>query len=303
MREIDITILTDSRFVNPVDPDWYTGNVLLEDNLVKEALENERLSVARTNWDNLHFDWSSTRYVLFRTTWDYFDRFPEFERWLERIKNHTSFINPLEILYWNLDKHYLKELESGEIRIPPTLFIEAGYAGKLEEVLALSGWREAILKPAVSGAARHTYRINMKTVKNVEHIFAELIREESMMIQEFQENVIREGEVAYMIFEGRFSHAVLKKARPGDFRVQDDFGGTVADYHPDREEIAFAEHVVNSCNFDPVYARVDIIRDNSYALCVSELELIEPELWFRRCPEATGKFARAVAEYMKKQEK
>lgn len=302
MHDYDITILTDSRFINPPDPDWYVKNVLLEDNLVREALEKKGLKVFRTNWDNEFFNWSSTRYVLFRTTWDYFDRFPEFENWLSRVRHETDFINPLEILYWNLDKHYLKEIESIGIPIPPTIFIEPGYEGRIEEMLIGSGWNEAILKPAVSGAARHTYRINLKTVKQYERVFSQLIRKESMMIQEFQENVIKQGEVACMIFEGKFSHAVLKKAMPGDFRVQDDYGGSVADYHPDHNEIAFAEYVVNTCKFDPIYARVDIIRNNQDALCVSELELIEPELWFRRAPDSASKFAGAVAEYIKKQE-
>jgi hypothetical protein len=97
-----------------------------------------------------------------------------------------------------------------------------------------------------------------------------------------------------MLFGGRYSHAVLKKAKQGDYRVQDDFGGSVRDYSPTAEEIEFAEKTVAACSPVPIYARVDVIWDNDNQLCVSELELIEPELWFRTCPSAAELFAEEV---------
>ena len=298
MHKYDLTILTDARYVEPSDPDWYARNILQEDGMVKKAMENRGYKVFRTNWDNVHMDWSDTRFVLFRTTWDYFDRFPEFDSWLNRVKHFTRFINPLEILYWNLDKHYLLDLEKKGIRIPPTQFIEKGEPVSLEEVILKSGWTDVILKPAISGAARHTYRINRSNIGQTEALFAQLLSRESMMIQEFQENVVKKGEVAFMVFDGVCTHAVLKRAKKGDFRVQDDHGGTVHDYSPSKEETVFAETVAGSLDLKPVYARVDVIRDNQNRLCVSELEMIEPELWFRRYPPSVEKFADAVAKFI-----
>jgi hypothetical protein len=40
---------------------------------------------------------------------------------------------------------------------------------------------------------------------------------------------------------------------------------------------------------------VDIIRDNSRQICLSELELIEPELWLRHHPAAAIPLADALA--------
>src|SRR5690606_15807296 len=149
-----------------------------------------------------------------------------------------------------------------------------------------------------SGAARHTYRLNQKNISEHEEIFRQLIAHESMLLQEFQKPVLEKGEVAYMLFGGKFSHAVLKKAKPGDFRVQDDFGGTVHDYKPSAQEIEFAECVVTHCKLLPVYARVDVIWNNQDELCVSELELIEPELWFRKHHAAAELFAEALASWI-----
>ena len=78
----------------------------------------------------------------------------------------------------------------------------------------------------VSGAARHTYRFLPEDAEQHETLYQQLIGEEAMMIQEFQVQVPIKGEVAFMLFDGRFTHAILKKAKEGDFRVQDDFGGS-----------------------------------------------------------------------------
>ena len=116
------------------------------------------------------------------------------------------------------------------------------------------------------------------------------------MVQEFQQDVIDRGEVSLMVMGGVFTHAVLKRAKSGDFRVQDDFGGTLEDYEPTPEEIEFSERAIAAVSPLPAYARVDLIRDNDDQLALIELELIEPELWFRRCPKA----AQVLADHLTK---
>ncbi len=298
MSKIDIVILTDSRYVNPEPDHWYIRNILDEERMIRDALESRGLNVWRTNWDNPDYDWSQTRYIMFRSTWDYFERFPEFSLWLKEVNTQTGMINPYSIIEWNMDKHYLQDLKDQGINIPPTLFIEKGDKRSLAEIAGGAGWTDMILKPAVSGAARHTYRFDSGTITSHEEIFKELITTESMLLQEFQDNVLRKGEVAHMLFGGTYSHSVLKKAKEGDFRVQDDFGGSVSDYSPAEHEICFAEKVISTCDPVPVYGRVDVIRDNKDELCVSELELIEPELWIRKRPESADCLADAVLNEM-----
>ena len=100
MIKYDITILTDHRYVNPELIDNYIQNVLDEDRILKEALEEKGLKIHRINWDHPSFDWSSTRYILFRTTWDYFERFDEFSAWLNEVSDKTQLINQKELIYW-----------------------------------------------------------------------------------------------------------------------------------------------------------------------------------------------------------
>ncbi|MFC4220166.1 ATP-grasp domain-containing protein [Flagellimonas marina] len=296
----DVVVLTDSRYINPKKQSVYIDNVLLEDRLVLEALQNQGLKAIRKSWDDQEFDWSSTKYALFRTTWDYFDRFPKFAKWLETTSQKTQFINSKKLIHWNIDKHYLQDLSKAGVTIPKTYFVESGTQITLEEAfqhaINTMGFQpsEFILKPCVSGAARHTYKIKKESIEAHEAVFQKLISEEAMMLQEFQENIIKEGEISMMVFNGEFTHAVLKVAKPGDFRVQDDFGGTVHQHEPTQEQIDFATSVVHAAPELPIYARVDIFKDNDDDWALAELEIFEPELWFRLNPKAADILSQSI---------
>lgn len=286
MPHFDITLLTASKYLIAAEDDWFVKNILEEDRLLTGTLEKRGLKVTRTHWDNPDFNWAETKYVMFRTPWDYFYRWDEFAVWLETAGRVTKFINPIENIYWNIDKHYMLDLEKAGINIPPTVFIEAGDSRTLREITKELNWSEFILKPAISGGAWHTYRLDKSSISGHEAIFKELVRDRSMLVQEYQNSISEKGEVSYMVFGGKFTHAVIKKAKDGDFRVQDNFGGTVHDYSPTAEEIEFAELVVSRSIPKIAYARVDVMRDNKNLLSVGELELFEPALWFRKHPPA-----------------
>jgi glutathione synthase/RimK-type ligase-like ATP-grasp enzyme len=296
MEKYDITLLTAEQYFNPINPDWYILQILQEDQIVRDALERKGLRVHRIDWTNKEFDWSSTRAVVFRAVWDYTLRYDEFLRFLHFVETKTVMINPLKTILWNLDKHYLQDLENSGIRIPQTIYIEKNETITLQQIHSQHRFSESILKPAMSAGARHTYRLDPNTLDRHEDIFQQLLAAESMMLQPFLHRVLTEGEITLIIIGGKYSHAVLKKAKSGDFRVQDDFGGTVHHYQPAAEEIAFAERAVAVCSPLPLYARVDLLRDNSNQLVISELELIEPELWFRFYPPAADLFADAITK-------
>jgi hypothetical protein len=99
-----------------------------------------------------------------------------------------------------------------------------------------------------------------------------------------------------MIINGEFTHAILKTAKAGDFRVQDDFGGTVKNYEPSALELEFAQEVVSKCETVPYYGRVDMLWDNDGNPALGELEIIEPEMWFRFFPKSAHKLADVIWE-------
>ncbi len=293
-RIYDFVVLTDDRYVAPTKLDDNVNNILREDGLVVDALRAQGFKITRKSWSDPDFDWASTKAVIFRTTWDYFDRFEEWKDWLASTSEFTQMINPYELINWNMDKHYLRDLNERGINVPATRYVEIGEETSLKSLYAKTGWTDCILKPCVSGASRHTYKLNPENLQAHEEIFQKLIAKEAMMLQPFQQDIVARGEVSLMVMGGEYTHAVLKVAKPGDFRVQDDFGGTVHLYDPSPEEIRFAEKAVAACDPQPTYARVDIIKDNHGQLALIELELIEPELWFRLKPEAAQVLAKSL---------
>ncbi len=293
MEPYDFIILTDNNFIKPPTSATQTG--WQEDTILAEALRRKGFTVGRKSWSDPEFDWSHARAAIFRTTWDYFDRFDEWKNWLKMVSSKTQLINEAELVNWNMDKHYLGELQEHGINVPETRYVEIGEKTSLTLLHEETGWTDTILKPCIAGSARHTYRLNPENLREHEDQFQELIQTEAMMLQPFQHNILTWGEISLMVIGGVCTHAVIKTAKAGDFRVQDDFGGAVSLYEPNAEEMAFAEKAVAACNTLPVYARVDIIRDNQDQLALIEIELIEPELWFRLKPEAADTLADFMA--------
>jgi len=294
MPQYDVIILTESRYLNPPQLTPYINNVLLEDRLVQEAIERKGLKVGRMDWATPNFDWSCAKALLFRTIWDYFERWDEFDIWLKHIEKTVPTINAISTIKWNVDKHYLGDLRDKGINVPPFKIAHKGDEITLSQIFEENNFNEVVLKPTISGGAFETYRIHKNEIATYEKAFARLISERDMMVQSFQKNVLEKGEISLMLFNGQFSHSILKIAKPGDFRVQDDHGGTVHHYQATPEEIKFAQKAVAACSPLPTYARVDIFYDNNNQPSLVELELIEPELWFRFNEKAADKLASAV---------
>lgn len=300
MPPADVALLTDHRYTadTAAADDWYLGNILADDGLLQAALLRRGITSARVDWADPSVDWSAFGCAVFRTTWDYFERFAEFTAWLDHIETQTRLCNPASTIRWNVDKHYLADLAARGVPVVPSRFLERGETTPLVEVLNETGWDEAVIKPCVSGAARHTYRVNRRTAGEVQPLLASLLATEAMIVQPFMADIARTGEDTLMVFGGKYSHAVRKVAKAGDFRVQDDFGGKVYEYQPTAEQIEFAERAVALCHPVPVYGRVDMVRDTAGRLAVMEVELIEPELWLRMHPPSADTFADAVVGFL-----
>lgn len=294
----DIALLTEHRFAAERAPadDWYFANILRDDALLAEALAEHGLRAQRVNWADPAVDWSRYRAAVFRTTWDYFVRFAEFTAWLKRVERLTPLINAPETIWWNLDKHYLADLDARGVAAVPSVYLERGDPRSLEQLLRETGWSEAVIKPCVSGAARNTYRVRASNAAEVAQALAPFRATEAFMFQPFVADIVAGGEITLVVIDGMVTHGVRKVPKAGDFRVQDDHGGSWTEYVPSDEEIAFAERAVAACTPRPLYGRVDLVRGADAALQLMELELIEPELWLRTHPAAAQRMARAIAE-------
>jgi glutathione synthase/RimK-type ligase-like ATP-grasp enzyme len=288
---VRVALVNDHRWIEPPDPDDYVRRILTEDACLAEALERRGARVERVDWADPTVDWRSFDVALIRQVWDYFERYDEFRRWLDRVAGCTHVINPVDIIRWNAHKRYLVELADAGVPTVPTRLVERrDDPPGLAQVLAGSGFGEAVIKPAVSGAGRETYRVRPADVETVTATWQRLVQSEDMLVQPFMPAIVEAGEVSVMVIDGEATHAVRKIAAPGEFRVQDDHGGTVQAHTPNAAESQLAERVIAAVPGEVAYARVDLV-DAPGGPSVMELELIEPELFFRQCPAAADRLA------------
>lgn len=122
------------------------------------------------------------------------------------------------------------------------------------------------------------------------------------MVQPFMSNVLHEGEISVLVFNGKVSHAVRKIARQDDFRVQSEYGGTCSPIECLSSEIlSLTQATIAACPETPVYARIDMVRnDQTNLLSIMELELIEPGLFLYHAPDKGLVFAHAILELISK---
>ena len=290
-----MAILTEQKYIQLSEPNLYEQNVLNEDNMLKQALVKNGIQADIVSWEDPDVDWSRYDMVVFRSTWNYFHEFRKFSQWLNKVEPLTQSANSFRLTRWNLDKNYLLNLEHRGVHIVPTWVCKKGDSLSLRERVNRYNLTRFVLKPAVSGGGRHTYLISTDQMDWHESIYKELIEQEDMIIQPYMHHIASKGEVSHVVIQGVYSHSIIKRAKEGDYRVQDDFGGTIAPYTASQEEKEFAIQVCRTCPELPMYARVDVVWDNQGKLALGEIELIEPELWFREYPEAAKLLAQGIA--------
>lgn len=199
----------------------------------------------------------------------------------------VPLVNPVPLLAWNSDKAYLFDLEAAGVAIVPTIACPALDTAALADAAMRFGSPDLIVKPARSAGSDRTYRLTPDAA--IPHDVAG----HPMLIQPTMPG-IAEGELSLLYFGGRLSHAIVKRAPAGEFRVQPQFGGSVEAIDPPHAAKALAEVALAACPCPPAYARVDMVRDrDGYALM--ELELIEPSLFLEHAPDSGAMLVAALA--------
>ncbi len=272
----------------------YEENIFEEDRLLIDALKARGVKAVRLDWSRPDADWEAYDAVVLRTPWDYFDRFQPFMAWLDRLAGHRCVLNDVDTLRWNIDKHYLAELADAGVPVVPTVFVEQGTRTSLSDAIEELGAQNVVIKPVVSGAARETYKVTADNRDRHSATFERLCAERAMMVQPFMPGIVEHGEVTVVAMGGKATHALVKRAKAGDFRVQDDHGGTVHAHDAAGDELELAQAALSIRERAPVYGRVDMVRDPDGVARVMELELIEPELWLRLHPPAAVAFAEGI---------
>lgn len=254
------------------------------------ALEAIGIEVQVCDWDDPVVDWSGFELVLLRSTWDYAQRLPEFLAWCAQVSARTSLLNPADLVRWNSDKHYLRDLSEAGIAVVESVFIEPGEAAD-----GFPDYPEFVVKPAVGAGSRDTRRhLRQGRAAAIAHVRELLDGGRAVLVQPYQTAVDTLGETALMFFDGEFSHAIRKGPL-----LQRDRGATELLFAPEQidprtpsaAELALARQVLDTLPFaTPLYARIDLLPTPDGPRLL-ELELIEPSLFFQHSATAAARFA------------
>jgi glutathione synthase/RimK-type ligase-like ATP-grasp enzyme len=264
------------------------------DRLFLEELRRRGFAAAPVVWDDPGADWDRWDAIVIRSCWDYHLKVNRFREWLHRMSaDGRVVINRPDLVCWNLHKGYLLDVARAGGRIPPTTVIARGDPRTLRDHLAREGWHAAVLKPAVSATGYRTRLVRGRPSDEDERAFAEALADGDVLAQSYVPEISDRGEWSFVFFGGRYSHAALKRAAPGEFRVHIEWGGTVESAVPPPALIAQAQGLMEALALRATYGRIDGT-DVDGDLMVMEVEVIEPELFFDREPAAAARLASAV---------
>ena len=211
-------------------------------------------------------------HVLIRTPWDYTNHHKQFLQLIESLESkNCRVINSASTLKWNLDKTYLLELQNLNFPVPLTEVVN-GFEPDSHRKTS-GNW---VYKPAIGASGIDTFLCESSSPPNDLHS----LRGRKVLIQEFVPEILTSGEVSMMFFGGCFSHAVVKTPKSGEFRIQEEHGGTTKSFDPSRDLLKTALELVNRLPVKQSYCRLDLVITPKGPL-VMEVELIEPCMYFR----------------------
>ena len=260
------------------------------------ALADVGIDAEPAVWSDAAVIWETFDAVLVRSCWDYHRRFTEFVEWLERLDaSRIPVWNSIDLIGWNAHKRYLVDLAERGVSVTPTRIVPRGHGESVEDAVRSEGWNRFVLKPAVSASGYETHALSLPLTGEAVSIVERVTAQSDVLLQPFIDEIPRDGEYSLMFIDGAFSHAAIKRAAEGEFRVQREHGGSAVHVEASPSLIAAASHSLAALPERPLYARVDgVMRDDTFMLV--ELELIEPNLFFELSPGSEARLAAALRD-------
>ena len=266
-----------------------------DDQLLADALSARGVTVTPIPWTELDpYAVIDSPPIVLRSTWDYHRVPTMFTAWLQALADSgRATWNPPDVVVGNIDKIYLKDLDGAGIAIPKTRWIAGTDTTSIDALMREEQWDRAVLKPRIAATAYGTFLIERGASLSDDDLAP--ARASGSLLQEVIPEVAERGEVSMIYFGGAYSHAVVKRAKDGEFRVQQDFGGRVEATTPSPALLSFADQVMARAPSSCLYARVDAV-ESARGPLLMELELIEPELYFLYVPEAANRLAELLVD-------
>ncbi len=271
------------------------------DHLLFEPLKKLGWQAEEISWCNDQVDWNYYEAVIIRSPWDYQKDPKAFLKVLNEIEESEALLeNSLEIVNWNIDKTYLRDLESQGVEIVPSCWYQTFNADLFPSVFSNLKSEEIVIKPTISAGADDTFRIHESNYGIFINDLKSIFKDRPFLVQPFMDNITEEGEFSVFFFGDTYSHTILKTPKTNDFRVQEEHGGRLTLVEPEYNLLDVAQTMRDMIQPEPLYTRADYVRTAHNTFALMELELIEPSLYFNMDPESPERFAKVFDSWMKK---
>ncbi len=288
----EIALLTAANLISDAPDrraDAYLFDVQLD--ILRQGFAPHGLTLTPMRWTDHATDWTRFAAILVNCAWDYQDRHADFLATLDRIAGlGVPVFNDPAVIRWNIRKTYLRAFEQRGVPVIPTLWPEAPTDEDIRQAMADFGIDDVVLKRQVGGGARAQVRYTHANMPDPGPVM-----DRPGMIQPFIASIATEGEYSFLFIDGAFSHALVKRAKSGDYRIQEAYGGTSETITPAPDDLAAARSVITAVDAPPLYARVDMVRGAAGELLLMELEVLEPYLYPENGPQVGAMLGAALA--------
>lgn len=270
--------------------EWPEGEALLRD-----ALADRGIDSTREVWSDGIEELSEYDALLIRSCWDYHKRPKAFRRWLDRLDDvEATIFNPPEVLRWNMNKQYLRDLDEAGLPVIPSEFFPAESDRDVGEVLKQRGWDDVVIKPLVGASGHEMMKCHRSELSDKTEELQQLDKQEGFFVQPFLERIQSEGEWSFVFFGGEYQYAIHKQPGDDDFRAHNHRGGTYRHAEPDPAWIEHVEELVDRFPHDCLYQRMDGVIEED-RLTIMEVEALEPSFYFTHYPSGAEVLAEKLA--------
>jgi glutathione synthase/RimK-type ligase-like ATP-grasp enzyme len=270
----------------------------IDDHLCEPVFRQRGWRLESWAWTVEH-PWHQADLIVLRSCYDYWLRPEPFNEFLMSLESQElSILNPPRLVRWNSSKRYLIHLGGMGVPVVPSLILDTHTLPEdLPGFLAAHpGVSEFVVKPLIGSGGFEMERLPRER----------LVREnfsKEVIVQPFLAE-IHQGEWSAIFLNGEPSHAVVKQATAGEYRVQDSHGGTTRgitwEDQPTLRDHALrvAEALKTLALPLPCYARYDFVAGKTEGeLLLMEVEVIEPTLFLTHDQGAPQRFVDALLAY------
>ncbi len=240
-------------------------------------------------WDDASVSCDGLDVIVIRSPWNYFTAPTDFLVWMLEADECAPVINSPDVVKWNHHKLYLLELEAAGVPTVPTRLLRMRDRKRILDAIASFG--DVVIKPAIgAGSFRAKKFAKGDSESALSHAIA-ILRDNHVLVQPYVAGFKDPGERSLVWIDGEWTHAVRKRPR---FEGQDE--SVDASEPPTPQELEIAEAAIRAVPYKIHYARADLIETEAGPV-LSELELMEPSLFFNHSALALERFV-AVIERM-----